>query len=501
MEPIYLDTPEYIVELWDINGVFVADVTALVATSLRITMPLNDVDEVSFSLDLVQFEELCESINVRPLNILEPYRTDVKIRRNGQYLVGAHVVDTKVNFNSESTNKIEIACTGYLNHLKDRYLTANYSNMTYAQIARQLITDTQASYNLITNSNFYEGIRGWQYIDAGYVLWSSTEGRTSAGSLFASVSTGAVGYGGARWQHALQAGLTYTLSFWVKPVTGSGSVYIAVSGNTAMATTPVTNTAGWTFVTHTWTHAANSSNVDIKMTNNTNFFLDDVKLSDNVDSTAVRNFGITLGTDTASPSQAATRVRNYDLQNVKDGIINLTKLENDKFDFSFDANKVFKTYARKGSDKPDIELVYPQNIKTINTSRSAQTLANKIFALGSGIGDERIETSVLDLPSATSYRVRETTELFNSVINMPVLAENAIGVLEQKQGLYETIEVTVNNNVLDLDLIEVGDAIYIRIDKSTYVDYVNGLYRITQISIDVSQEFDENITLELEKWE
>ena len=499
MEPEYLNTPEYTIELWDINGVFVADVSHLIATSLRITMPLNDVDEISFALDLVQFEQLCASINARPLNILEPYRTDVKIRRNDVYLVGAHVIETNVNFNNSDTNKLEVKCTGYLNHLKDRYLNAQYTNMTYAEIARQLITDTQAGYNLIKNGHFGEGLDGWQYWESGYIIWDSLIGYTAPGSLYVSVSTGPNTYGAARFNIALQAGLTYSISYRILPETNLGSTYIK-AGGAAMNTTAVTDVANWTLITHTWTQASNASALDIYMNTSTNFRIDDVRLSDSVDSAANRDFGITLGVDEASADQQDDRVRNYDTQNVKDAIINLTKLEEDNFDFAFDANKVFNVWTRKGSDKAHIELVYPQNIKTVRAVRSGQNLANKVYALGAGIGNERIETSAIDEVSAITYRVRERVEMFNSVEEMTTLTENAVGVLQDRDALEDNIEVTVNNNALDLDLVELGDAIYVRIDGSTYVDYVNDLYRIVKLNINVSRDMDEDISLELEKW-
>ena len=498
MEPVILDTIDYTVEVWDINDVFVADISHLIATSIRINMQLNDVEQIDFAVDLVQFEKLCESIGARPINIIEPYRTDIKIRRNGNYLVGAHVIRTNINLNNDSSNKLEVSCTGYLNHLKDRYVTARYENKTYSQIARQLITETQSAQNQIANGQFWEGIDGWIYQDSGFIIWDDTEGHENPGSLFASVTTGPNTFGGARWQRAMQAGVVYTLTFWIKGATGLGSVYIRTDTSFPSGTTAVTTS--WQQISYTFTQPTNTSYLDILTSGSENFWIDDVKLSDNVDNAANRDFGITLGTDYASADQEATRVRNYDLQSVKDGIINLTRLEDDNFDFAFDANKVFTTWSRKGADKPHIELVYPQNIESMTTTRDAQTLYNKVHALGAGIGEERLETSVIDEVSAITYRVRETIQMYNSVEIMDTLNANAFGVLDQSKELHDNIVVNVTNNVLDLDEVEVGDAIYIRVDGSTYIDYINGLYRIVGMDINVSTEFEENIKLELKRW-
>lgn len=499
MEPIQLEIPEYIIEVWDINNVFIADISKYVATSLRLDWTLNDIDEIGFSLDLVQFEQFCESIQARPLNIIEPYRTDIKIRRNGQYIIGAHVVETNVNFNSEEPNKLEVRCTGYLNHFKDRIITAYYDQMTYAEIARALVEDTQESFNHIKNGTFREGILGWTNVDAAYVIWDQTVGNTRVGSMFVNLSLGASSFGGARWTHPMQAGVEYTMTYSLRAQQTGGNTYITPAPAMSYGTTAITDT-DWHQYTVTWTQPSNSSYVDIKCTANTDFYIDDVSMTDNIDNATRRSFGVTLGTDTASPVQQNDRVRDYDLQNIKDAIINLTKLENDNFDFAFDANKVFYTYDRKGSDKAHIELVYPQNITSMSTTRTAQTLHNKIYGVGAGIGDERLEQSVLDEDSGLIYRIREAIDLHNSVENANTLSENIFGTLTDNKDLYDNITVKVSNNELDLNNVEVGDAIYVRVDGSTYVDYINNLYRIMEMSVDISLNAEESVTLVLKKW-
>lgn len=500
MQPIPLNTPEYIVEVWDINGVYIADISHLIATSLRINMQLNDVDEINFTLDLVQFEKLCESIGARPLNVIEPYRTDIKIRRNNEYIVGAHVVEVNVNFNSSETNKLIVKCTGYLNHFKDRVVTDSYINKTYAEIAREIIMDSQAPYNYIKNTQFLDGILKWQRSsDASYVIWDSLVGHEAPGALFCNVTQSGNTTGGARYTVALRAGVEYTATYWLRAAITGGNTYIDPGTGGSEGSTAITDT-DWNEYIVTWTQASNATYIDFKTSGTTDFWLDEVSLTDDIDNATRRDFGVTLGTDTASPVQQNDRVRNYDLQNVKDGILNLTKLENDNFDFGFDANKVFSTYERKGSDKHNIELVYPQNITSLATSRSAQTLYNKIYTVGAGIGDERIQTDILDEDSGLIYRVRESVQVYNDVSVVATLDAHGYGFLERSKNLYDKIAVVVSNNTLDLNDIETGDAVYVRVDGSSYVDWVDGMYRITGINLDVSIDIEENVSLELEKW-
>lgn len=499
MEPIPLNTPEYTIEVWDINGVMVMDISDLIATSLRITMEINTVEDISFAIDLVQFEERCKSVGANPRSIIEPYRTDIRVRRNGEYLCGAQVVQANINFNEQELNKIEVKCTGYLNYFKDRYLSVVYRDMTYAQIARQLIADTQQQPNLVTNSHFYDDVGGWVAIDSGFISWDSVIGHDYKGSLYSSVTTGANTYGGARWAIGLLAGVEYTVGFWYKATQASGTIY-TVNDNLTRANELSISSTDWTYYTHTWTQATNSTTLDIKTDGSTNFYIDDVTLTSSLDDPSYFDFGVTLGVDEASATQGPDRIRTYDLQNVKDGIVNLTKLENDNFDFRFTADKVFDIYTRQGSDREDIELVYPQNITSVKVTRDASTLANRIIGLGSGIGSERLQTVATGYNSAAVYRIRERTETFNSVQEPTTLDENTFGKLNIYQDIYEIPAITVEANHLDINDVKLGDAIKVRIDNSSFVTSINGMYRIMKISIDVNVNIEENISLDMEVW-
>lgn len=366
-----LDIPEYTVELWSSTGIYTADVSNLLVSSLRINMPLNDVEQVDFTLDLIQFEEKCARIGANPINILDPYRTEVKIKRNGAYLLGTQVVQVQINLNNDSPNTIEVKSTGYLNLFKDRYITPGespaadvsaYSNKTYAQLSQRLIIDTQSQ-----------------------------------------------DYG---------------------------------------------------------------------------------------------DFGVTLGEDNASLDQSMTRTRegDYDNQNVKDAILNLTKLENDNFDFKFTWDKRYECYTRIGEDKPNVELVYPQNIVSMYISRDASTLANKIIGIGSGIGIERLTSVSIDSTSATAYSIRERIELYNSTSNQSTLDSSVEGLVPIYKDIYETPTVELTNGAIQPGEIITGDAVLVRVEGSTFSTSINDLYRIINMTIAVSKDSEETITLKLVKW-
>lgn len=354
-----LQSPDYTVELWDLDGIFVADISHIIRTSLRLSSKLNDVEDISLTIDLVQFEKMCADIGVLPRNILEPYVTDIRIRRNGQYLMGGQVVAVQGNFNT-SDYSLEIKATGYLNYFKDRYKTGNYTNKTYAQIAWQMIKDSQDT--------------------------------------------------GANW-----------------------------------------------------------------------------------------DFGVTLGGDSASSGQAGNRVREYDNQEIKDGIINLTKLENDNFDFYFTHDKKVYFTPRQGSDKPEIILEYPQNLASMIIAKDASTLANTILAIGSGMGDERIEATANSVSSQLNYKVRQRVSTYSDVSQMATLQAKVRGERDFYSELYSRPIVHVRPGELDINDVWIGDAVTIRNYVSTTLS-LDGLYRIVGLDIDWSVDGEENVSLEVEAW-
>lgn len=510
-----LKIPSYSVELWSNTGVYVADVSDIISTDLSISFSLNDVEQIGFSLDLVQFEAKCARIGAVPRNILDPYRTEVRIRRDDVYLVGGQVVYVQANFNNQSANIIEVRCTGYLNYFKDRYITPGkesskdgslYVNRTYAQIARQLVIDTQASYNYVLNGSFTTDATGWSYdgTSGGSIARNTSAFNTTPASLSVIGSAPTTGTRTARYSVILKQGNTYDVSAYVRKnnVSTSSTVFVYAYGQNG-AVGPVATISGttWTKISFSFSPSANTTFLGFSSTTG-DFLLDDVVVELTGDNTTRRDFGVTLGVDTASPFQNATRSRidDYDNQNVKDGIINLTKLEADNFDFKFSHDKVLNIYSRLGSDKPEIELVYPQNIYSMTVGRDASTLANKIKGIGSGMGEERLESTAVDGLSALAYKVREKIPLFNNVSTQSVLDNNTIGTLYEYTSLYESLALSLHTNVINPTEVNVGDAITIRVDGSTFIDSVFGLYRIIGMDLHINKNSAEDISLKVIQW-
>lgn len=136
---------KYEVELWSRNGVLVGDISRYVK-SLHYTMQRNEAEQLEFEMSLDKFEEFCSSIGTNPLGVLGPYQTDIKVKRNGQYLFGTHVGSLDISL-EEIDSTIKVKAFGYLNLLIDRYVSKTYIQTDGRAIAWDLIATTQAITN------------------------------------------------------------------------------------------------------------------------------------------------------------------------------------------------------------------------------------------------------------------------------------------------------------------------------------------------------------------
>lgn len=138
--------PKYEVELYSRGGVLIADISRYVK-NLSFTLQRNQAEQLSFSIDLDAFEAQAQDIGTNPLSMLGPYQTDVKVKRNGTYLFGAHVGTLDITL-AEIENTLNIRAFGYLNLLIDRYVSPTpYVQVDAVDIAWDLIDLTQSQTN------------------------------------------------------------------------------------------------------------------------------------------------------------------------------------------------------------------------------------------------------------------------------------------------------------------------------------------------------------------
>lgn len=348
---------KYTIELYSRSGILLADITPYVK-NLRFSLQRNEAEDVALTLDLDAYQDFCASIGTHPTAILFPYQTDIKIRRNGEYKLGAHVGFVESSL-GETEHTLEVKAFGYLNLLIDRYVTKTYEQEDATFIAWDLIDETQ----------------------------SQTNG----------------------------------------------------------------------------------------------------------------DMGMTQG---AQQATTVDRDRTYERQNVKEAIVNLTKLVNGNFDFEFTPDREFNTYTMIGSDRSaEVEFIYPGNIRSVTVPRDGTAMFNKIYGLGSGFGADQIQSTPEDTASQLNYGVHERIVTFNSVVEDTTLDENSEGELEIRKTILEIPQMTVSGEDFDLNSYGIGDRVTVRIEDNPYLATVDGVYRIERIEVDVDENEAEDIKIYFDNYQ
>ena len=498
-----LKVVSYTIEIWNWHtGKYIADISKILTSELEIEWVLDDVESVSFSIDLVQFKKMCQLMGVESQEVLTPYVHDIRIRRNGQYILGAQVVETNIQINNDSPSTIEIRATGFLNLFKDQYITEAWSGYTYAQIARKLVQGAQRPENLTRNPTVDIDASYW-LCPAGSMARTTVAADVHSGNGAIRVTLTSAGWLGSGTQIDTDSGQQIKVDVWVKGISGQTisireRSLVTISSNQKTIGT-VAGNGSWQHFTANYTTQFDKGYIYIEQQSSTKLCIDDcyIYLRDEQEK-ALSNLNVNLGFDTASASQNNERQVDYQLQNIKDALINLTCMEDDNFDFSFAPDRTFNCYERKGSDKLDIEALYPGNIHSMKITRSASNLSNKIINIGSGIGDERLQVTTSDIISRQTYGTRESVVTRNNVQLTNTLYAQGMGDLRDRKDPTNLPKVTIRDGSINPSNIEVGDCIIVKVEGDEYLGTINGLYRVVQFEISVDLEAVETVNLTLE---
>jgi len=522
----FLATPQYDIEVWTRDGDFVADISKYLTTDLSITWKLNDVEELSFSISLDALELLRQN-GVSTIDLLTPYAHDIRVRRNGEYIVGCQVVEANVKVDNDQIPTVEVKATGFLNIFKDQYISEPMAGYTYPEMAHKLINRAQHADCLVKNPT--------GDIDASYWLSDTssvaqtTVSYAGAGAIQASASSSPTTLS---TQLNVRSGTLISVNVWVSGAIGTVNVYerelINQSSNQVLiGSLSLTSAGTYTqLVVNSYTTSFDNGYIYFsEAQTGTPLRIDNCFVSRIDDEDSLNNHYVgciysglddtTGGTGHNYATSGYTdREFNYELQNVKDAIMDLTQMGEDYFEFEFTPDRIFNTYDRKGSDRTDIEIMYPGNVHSMTVERSAADLANKIQEIGSGIGDERLEVVLSNYDSRLLYGTRESAVTQNNVSLEETLEGLAQGELDERSELIPVISVQIQDGSINCGNVQTGDVLAVRIgdylgvlgqqqNLSTRIHLellggVEGWYRVKQIQARVAQDGGEALTLKLE---
>lgn len=164
-------------------------------------------------------------------------------------------------------------------------------------------------------------------------------------------------------------------------------------------------------------------------------------------------------------------------------------------DIEITHDKFLNTYEAIGSYRPDIRLVYPGNIAGWSFDRSVERVSNFIYGIGSGNGDDAIQAEAEDEDSEDYLYRREQIVTYNSVVDETTLQQNIDALKHYAANPIELPTITVEDGVLDLSTVGIGDTLPIEMRGNKSLAHINGFYRIESIVCSVDKNGAETVNL------
>lgn len=203
------------------------------------------------------------------------------------------------------------------------------------------------------------------------------------------------------------------------------------------------------------------------------------------------DYGIRRGTHSG---ESVNRDRSYERKEVASLIQQMSNVING-CDFEFTPDKLFNTYQTKGTYRPSVRLTYPGNIQSFNFTRTLDKVANYVYGIGSGTGNEAVQSQAEDVNSEDYLYRREKISIWNSVTDQDTLNEHTDSVLHAGSEIIELPNITLRDNELDMSEIDTGDTVKVILGGFASISHVSGDYRITSIVCNVDDNDSEEVTL------
>lgn len=131
---------KYSIEIWSKDGIPIADIRSI-CSNLSWSKTLNGSESIGFTVDLKRFEEIIKASGYAgdPFGFMEVGRHDIRIKRDGKYIVGANIY--RFNYTSSYNSvTMRVECYGYLNFYKTQYISAEYTNTPQEDIMWDVIS-------------------------------------------------------------------------------------------------------------------------------------------------------------------------------------------------------------------------------------------------------------------------------------------------------------------------------------------------------------------------
>ena len=122
---------------------FISDITRL-CKSVSATIRLNNVSDLSFSIEIESWKEFCKDSGIDPATAFKPLASEIKLKYNGVYLPHAFEVQTVPKSYEVDSKTFQVNARDTAIKLSRRVTFQYFSGIDSAKIPRDMITMTQA---------------------------------------------------------------------------------------------------------------------------------------------------------------------------------------------------------------------------------------------------------------------------------------------------------------------------------------------------------------------
>jgi hypothetical protein len=183
----------------------------------------------------------------------------------------------------------------------------------------------------------------------------------------------------------------------------------------------------------------------------------------------------------------------------------MTNLVDGNFDFRILADKKLMTYQSIGSPRTDFRVSFDRanfrsTLKSAILNRGANNLYNSVVGIGSGFGNDILQTEQNDLASQIEFGLRQLPVQFNEVSELPTLIENAQARLDKVKSLLRMPQITLSGADLPAVPLEIGDIIPLVMTGRRLLEDLTGYYRVERREVSVDENgFISSMVLYFEK--
>lgn len=206
--------------------------------------------------------------------------------------------------------------------------------------------------------------------------------------------------------------------------------------------------------------------------------------------TPAADFGITQGSNSTT---GTNRDRTYPaFKNLYEAFIQMTEVEGGP-DIDIDQNKALQVWAERGR-RINYIFEYGKNIKNLDFSISMADFANMVYTLGSGEGEDQLYSVAHNAASQDEYKLWQKVILHPSVVETETLTEHAKEYAKAFSQPVDVYSATLKAEDPNFLAYRVGDEVKIKVDYGWLG--IEKYKRIKKISVDVTPENYENVTLD-----